>query len=163
MKKANLLIGIVLFSISGCFPVLAQSGKVERKRNLFGTYKYRQGGQQFSEKTFLQKMPVNSDAYRLMRNARRNKVVGSILGGVGGALAGSQLSLKSNGDLYSREMLFTGIGLFAVGLHFGGRYVAQSGLATDLYNQPVTKSSFKMKPEFEIGLAGPGIGFQMKF
>ncbi|HYK56563.1 MAG TPA: hypothetical protein VEV15_08775, partial [Flavisolibacter sp.] len=63
-----------------------------------------------------------------------------------------------------RQVFFTGTGLFAIGLSLSVKYVVQSGLATDLYNETIAKSSSASgKAEIQFGFVGNGAGLQVNF
>src|SRR5688572_3261180 len=100
MKNFGFTFLVCFLAILSACPVIAQTGQVARKKNLFGNYVYLQDDQRMSEKEFLNKMQTNPEASNLMRDARKNKVWGSVIGSAGGALfgawLGAQFSLKSN-------------------------------------------------------------------
>ena len=169
MKNFGITFLIWFLAILTAFPVMAQTGQVARKKNLFGNYIYLQEGQhlqesqRMSEKEFLHKMQDNLEAYELMRNARRNRMWGGILGGASGLLIGSQLDLNNSGKKDNREVLFAGVALFAGSIPLEIIYAKRSERAMHLYNSGLPESSTGFKSEFHLGFTGSGIGLQLRF
>src|SRR4051812_47124517 len=106
---------ILILIVSSFDPANAQSGKVERNRNIFGVYKCHQEAQKFSEKEFMAQMPVNSQSYMLMQKARKNYLWGNILSFSGGFLAATQLSPANPYQWGKPEFIVGGAALFVAG------------------------------------------------
>ncbi len=142
----------------------AQSGVVTRKMNLLGFYKYHQDARKLSEKEFLEVLEPYPQSYNLMQSARKNFLLGGIIGSAGMVLTLTQIDRLQYGREIKPAVLIPGLALLGVSLPFNINYKRRSGLALDLYNEARFKSGyFRPKPEFQLGLTGPGLRLQVTF
>jgi len=163
MEKIAAAFLILIFVIGGAISVNAQSGRIIRKRAIFGTYKYWQDGQKISEKEFMAQIPVNMPSYELMQKARKQYLWGNILGFPGTFFIISQLDPTVNKIEKSPELFIGGLVLFGSGLFLILKYEMKSGLAMDLYNEDMTESKATYKTELRLSLTCSQIGLQLSF
>ena len=172
MKHAKITFSIACFLFLSAFPALAQSGKVTRKKSLLlDEYRYLQNGKKMSEKVFLEQLAANTEAYDLMKNARENKVWGSVIGSAGSALFGawvgaqfgSNFSPKENDFGESKIIPVLGANLIGISVPLRINYKKGSKRAMQLYNDGFAETNAANEIENRIVFTGSGLGFQVQF
>ena len=105
----------VLFCISLFSDVAAQNkpGQISYTKTFWG-YKFYQDGNQYSRADLVDLVQKNEDAYTLMRQARTNATLGSIIGSIGGGLIGWPIVKAIVGEQVDWTIL--GLGLVATGI-----------------------------------------------
>ena len=112
----------------------------------------------------LEIMKDNTEAYNEMKIARKNLIVGNIIGGIGGFMFGWQLGGAVAGTKINGPMLLIGAGLTGVSIPFSIAYSKHAKKAVKIYNKSkeqkrVTSNSLEMNLGFSLN----GVGMRVTF
>jgi hypothetical protein len=103
----------------------------------------------------------NQEAYLLIKKARTNNIISSIISGTGGFLIGWQLGTALVGGDPNWTLAAVGGGLIVISIPIYSKSMKQSLEAIDEYNAGLGKSS--RRPNVNIGLVRYGFGLSMNF
>lgn len=142
---------------------ICNAQKIETKK-VFGGYKYTLEGKNMTMNNLVNVMKSNPEALKLIKKARSNNVIASILGGAGGALIGFPLGAAVAGGEANWTLVGIGAGLVAVSIPISTGVNKTTKKAVELYNSSLTSTSYyQFKPEFKIVANENGIGLSMNF
>lgn len=158
MKK---IIFTFLFAI--CTSFFAQSQQIEKEK-VFGGYKYSVDGKIVSMKEMINLMESNTQAMALMKKAKSNTTLATILGGAGGALIGFPIGTAIGGGDANWTLAGVGAGLIIVAIPIASGANKKANQAVDLYNSSLNGTSYSnFKPQFNMVVNGNGVGISMSF
>jgi len=158
MKKTLLTVAVVMATITFCN---AQKIEIEKK---FGGYQYTMEGKTMSMGEIVTAIESNKEAVKLMKKARRNNTISSILGGAGGALIGFPIGQTIGGGDANWALAGVGAGLIVVAIPISSSGNKRAKEAVDLYNASLNPTSFyDFKPVFKFISKTDGIGLFMSF
>ena len=124
-------IGIFLLNVNQAFAQsLADSIEVKQKA---GTV-YMQHGVKLKPKQLLKITEQNQEAYMIMKKAKSNYDIGSVIGSVGGFLIGWPLGTLIGGGDPNWAMAGVGVGLAVVSIPFYSAYNKHAKTAVRIYN-----------------------------
>ncbi len=139
----------------------AQKIEIEK---VFGGYKCTQDGKPMTMRDLANTMESNPDAFELIKKARTNNTLASILGGAGGALIGFPLGQALGGGDANWALAGVGAGLIVIGIPISSGAGKKVKQAVELYNSSLSPTSFyEFKPEFNVIANGNGIGLSVSF
>ncbi len=157
MKKLFLTIILCLVAFSN---INAQ--KIEMKKS-FGTNMYLQDGKRLTLKQLTELMKNNKEALTLIKKAKTNNTWSMVLGGAGGFLVGFPIGTAIGGGDAKWELAAVGAGLILASIPLNSAYNKHSKKAVDLYNNEMSSSAYRFKPEFNFNIKGNGLGISMRF
>ena len=155
MKTIILTLLITITTIATC-----NSQTIEMKKSMWGN-KFSQDGKRLSISETMNIMKSNSKAFELMKKAKSNTTISSILGGVGGLFIGVPVGQSISGQKTNWILAGIGIGIAGIGLPISINATKQAEQSIELYNSSLTLS--KHKPEYKYIMNGNGIGITMSF
>lgn len=142
---------------------LCNAQKIETQK-VFGGYKYTQDGNQLSFNDLVKTMESNQEAYDLMKKAKSNNTLASIVGGMGGGFLGWSLGSAIGGGDFNLTIAGIGAAFIAIGIPISSGVNRKAKQAIDLYNASLSSTSFReTNPEYKLILSGNTIGVAMKF
>ena len=167
MKKV--IFAILVLSL-GTFPAQSQKiqdqnhkEEIEMKVKALG-YRFYKNGERLTWKELIEETQSVEKANELIKRARSQRTISSILGFTGGALIGIPLGQKSADREPSWEFAYVGGAVVLVGLHLSFRVFNNVNKGVDTYNIAVApKSSYRFQPEFFVMNNQNGFGMTMRF
>ena len=123
---------------------------------------FSKNGEVLRPKELLEITKSNPEAYKAMKKAKTNNDVGSVIGGIGGALVGFPLGTAVAGGKANWTVAAVGAGLIAVSIPFIIGYAKNARKAVNIYNSDLAQSQLA-KPELKFGLNSYGIGVKVTF
>jgi hypothetical protein len=159
MRKLILLIFLFALSLS----VFAQADSILATKGALGGYRYEQNGQYLNGKALLQLMEVDVDAYVLMKRAKSNSDIASVLGFAGGLMIGWPLGTAIAGDDPNWLLAGIGAGCLAIGIPLSIH--ASKGIfeAVEIYNSNLNGSYFEQGLLLRLGVTTGGVGLTVDF
>ena len=159
MRKHILL--IFLFAIS--FTVHAQQDSILATKAALGGYRFEQSGQFLNGKALLQRMEMDEEAYALMKRAKSNSDIASVLGFAGGLMIGWPLGTAIAGG--DPNWLLAGIGAGCLAIAIPVSIVASKSMfeAVEIYNSRLNGSYFEQGLLLRLGLTTGGVGLTLDF
>jgi hypothetical protein len=143
------------------FTVHAQTIEMEKT---FGGHVYSQNGDKLSPKEVQNMMQPQSMEQKLMKKARANSTLASILGGVGGALIGFPLGTAIGGGEPEWWLAGIGAGFIGVAIPISISANKKAKQAVESYNTSLEETSFhKYQPEMHFVANGNGLGLSLRF
>ena len=137
--------------------------EIEMKLNPFG-YKFVQNGQKLNWKELVGATDSNIDANQLIKKAKNQRTISTILGLVGGGLIGISLTQSRSDEDPNWTLAYIGGGIAVVGIPFSFGAFNNVNKGIDAYNLSLkSNSAFRFKPEFKVIANGNGIGLSMNF
>ena len=145
--------------------VLSSSAQTIRTEKIFAGYIFTQNGIDLRMSELADRVSDNMAANKLMRTAKRRKVIGTAIAGVGGTLTILTTS-AALGNIYfpigipvTIGAIFTGI---ALPIFIGANRKAFQ--AVQVYNNSLeNQTNRNFKPQFEFTALPNGIGFLVNF
>ncbi len=129
----------------------------------FGSGQFFQNGKRVRMAEVIQITKVNQEANDLVRKARTNQIMSSVMAypgsfaigwGLGGALAGAPIEWGWVG---------AGVGLVGVGILFQSAYSKNAQLSTEIYNAGMPYASGRKPMELAFGVQRNGLGLSLNF
>ncbi|WGH74750.1 hypothetical protein P8625_11740 [Tenacibaculum tangerinum] len=158
MKKT-----VFTFLFAICASFFAQSQQIEKEK-VFGGYKYSINGKAVSMKEMVNLMESDAKAMALMKKAKSNTTLATILGGAGGALIGFPVGAAIGGGEANWTIAGVGAGLIIVAIPIASGANKKANEAVDLYNASLDATSYNnFKPQFNMLINGNGVGISMSF
>lgn len=158
MKKIGLTFIIFLTTATLC-----RAQKIESKK-VFGGYKFSAHGTDLSMSELVEIMESNKQAYPIMKKAKANHTVVSVMGFAGGFLIGWPIGAALANKDPDWTLAGIGAGLVAIAIPISATVGRQTKQAIDIYNAGLKPSSLnEFKPEFKLLVKGNGIGLSMQF
>ncbi len=131
---------------------------------VLGGYKYSQNGKRMTMNQLVKTMEYNPEALSLIKKARSNNIIATILGGVGGFLVGLPIGTAISGKKANWTLAGIGAGIIVVSIPISSSANKKTKKAVELYNASLNSSSFyDLKPEFKIIGNVNGIGLSINF
>ena len=158
MKKIILTLTFALATMTFC-----NAQKIEVEKLLLG-YKYTQNGNQMSMKDLVKTMESNQQAFNLIKKARLNNTLASIIGFAGGWLIGWPIGTAIGGGKANWTLVGIGAGIVAIGIPISSSASKKARQAVELYNSSLNSTSFyKFNSKFKIIASSNGIGLSINF
>ena len=145
MKQTILTLVVLITATTFC-----DAQKIETKKGFWG-HTYHQEGKRMTMKTLTTAMKSDNEAYQLMKKAKTNYGIASVIGGAGGFMFGYGLGAAITGNNPDWALLGIGAGLVVVSLPITKQVNKQTAEAIDMYNAFLeSSSSYQFKPKFQI-------------
>lgn len=158
MKKS-----VLFFSLIFVFTFNSQSQEI-KKEKVFGGYKYSQNGNHISMKNMVNLMKDNAEALKLIKKAKSNTTIATVLGGIGGGLIGFPIGTAIGGGDANWTLAGVGAGLIIIAIPIASGANKKANKAVDLYNSSLNTTSYKkFNPQFNMVVNGNGVGLAMSF
>lgn len=158
MKRTIL---ILLMTVTGLN--LCSSQNIEAEK-VFGGYKFTQNGNKMTMGDLVKTMEPNEQAYDLMKKARSNNIIASVIGFAGGGLIGWPIGAALGGGEPNWALAGIGAGLVVVSIPISSSASKKAKQAVDLYNASLNSTSMNgLRTDFEFIANGNGIGISMTF
>ncbi|MFC5284602.1 hypothetical protein [Pedobacter alpinus] len=158
----TLLFMLMAFSFLDAFNQTTISTDTIEVKKGFGTV-FKQNGKPLTPKQLLNITEANPEAYQQMQIAKRNYAPATIFGSIGGFLVGYPLGSAIGGGKPNWTLAGIGAGLIGLSIPFSSAYTKHTKNAVETYNNGLQKTGFKPKVNFNIGIAGNGVGLKMVF
>lgn len=157
----SLILLIFLFSIS--LSVHAQLDSIIATKGALGGYRFEQSGQYLNGKALLQRLEVDEEAYVLMKRAKSNSDISSVLGFAGGLMIGWPLGTAIAGG--DPNWLLAGIGAGCLAIAIPISISASKGMfeAVEIYNSRLNGSYFEQGLLLRFGVTTGGVGVTLDF
>lgn len=156
MKKTFItLIGLLFINIS-----FGQEIKIDM--NILG-YKIEQNGKRLSWKQLVNKTESNIDASLLIKKAKSQNTISSILAFTSGGLFGIPIGQLASDQKPNWTLAYISGGIAAIGIPIAIKASKNAKKGIDLYNSSLNSTSSFFEPEFKIIANGNGIGLLLKF
>ncbi|WP_394749681.1 hypothetical protein [Spongiimicrobium salis] len=154
---------VVILTLALCCCAISTAQEIEMKTTIFG-YRFTQNGARLSWKELSSATESNLDAHLLIKKARSQNTISSILSFAGGFLIGIPIG-QSIGDRDPNwSLAYIGGGIAAIGIPFTFSAFNKVNKGIDTYNLSLKATSrYQFKPEFTILAKGNGLGFIMRF
>jgi len=137
--------------------------EIEMKVKALG-YRFYKNGERLTWKELIEETQSVEKANELIKRARSQRTISSILAFTGGALIGIPLGQKSADREPTWELAYVGGAVALVGLHLSFRVFNNVNKGVDTYNLSVApKTSYKFQPEFFVVNNQNGFGLSMRF
>ncbi len=156
----NQKILLLITTILTAFALNAQQIQAEK---VFGGYQFKLDGKALSLKEMKNILKPDAEAYKLIKSAKSNNDIASVLGGVGGFMIGWPLGTAMGGGDPEWIMAGIGAGLVIVSFPLSSAASKKALKAVDKYNAGLSSSGNYFKPEFDLNINGNGIGIVMQF
>ena len=160
IKKILLIIVFVLFGFVNFIKAQNPSDSVFIQKKVFG-YKFFQNDMRLNLNQLPYIMEENQEAYQLIRNARSNNTISSIISGTGVFLIGLQLANGIIGGEPNWTLAGIGAGLIVVSIPLYSKSYRQSLSAVQTYNAGLGVKS--CAPVFHLAFSPGGVGLTMNF
>lgn len=156
----NIII-IVLIAISGSLFSQTVQDSIEIRKGWGNSFRYQ--GKLLVPKKLREIVSVNPESVKEINRAQTNMVMGSILGGVGGALVGYPVGTAIGGGKANWTLAAAGAFAILVSIPFSVAANSHTTKAVRIYNDGVRQTTQVNKLNFELGYTPDGIGVRMKF
>lgn len=156
MKNQLITLAIIIL---WSFQTFAQSSEqtIQIKKTAFGTF-FLQNEEKLTLNQLLDVTQHNVEAYDLMKKAKTNANVSTILGAVGGFMIGWPLGTAIAGGEPNWALAGVGAGFAVVSIPFSVQYSKQAKQAVSIHNDTVQNvSSLNLK----LGLFNKGLGLKI--
>lgn len=158
MKRALLTLAFTWAAFSIC------SAQQITMKKLLGGYQYFQNGKQISMGKALKIMEPNPEAYTIMRYARGNNSLATVLGATGGVLIGWPVGGALGGGEANWALAGVGAGVVAVAIPFSISANKKAKQAVDMYNASLDAASFRpYTPTVRMVSGRYGVGLLVAF
>lgn len=160
MKKEIVVLTLVLFGFANIVKAQVPSDSVLFQKKIFG-YKFFQNDVRLNLNQLPYLMEENQEAYQLIKKAKSNNTIASIISGTGGFLIGLQLANTLIGGEPNWTLMAVGGGLVVITIPLYTKSFRQSFLAVQKYNEGLGVKSYA--PVFHLGICSGGVGFKVNF
>jgi ABC-type cobalt transport system substrate-binding protein len=161
MKKCVISLFVIIFSISHSYSQTA-TDTISLVKSM-GTYQFYQGRDKLTVSQVKKLMKTNEPAYKKIKAADSNRVISSILGGIGGFMIGYPLGTAAGGGKPEWAMLGIGAGFVAVAIPLNSSFNKRAKEAVGLYNNGINTGSMWNKTEIKFEIRGNSIGLALRF
>jgi len=147
-----------------CIVFMCSAQKINSEK-VFAGYKFTQNGKGVNINQLAKIVSDDLEAKKLMRSAKSNVQMGTILAGVGGFLIGWPVGSAIGGGEPNWLLAAGGVLAAGIGLPLSNSGYKRAREAVRIYNNSLEKptGSNKFKPQFEIATTQNGIGLLMRF
>jgi hypothetical protein len=128
----------------------------------FGGYNFNQNGKELSIRELASIMEPNPAAHALIRAAKKQDYLTTVVSSLGGALIGWNIPEMVGGDKPNWGMVAAGAALIGVAIPISLGSMGKASQAVDLYNEGLKTTSFQQKT-LQIEPTRDGIGWVMRF
>ncbi|MEN8201366.1 MAG: hypothetical protein ABFS28_02140 [Bacteroidota bacterium] len=156
----NLVLFIFFSAIS--ISLFAQSDSIVATK-AFGGYRFEQNGEFLNGKALLQRMEVDQEAYAMMKRAKSNSDIASVLGFAGGFMIGWPLGTAIAGGDPNWVLAGIGAGCLAIGIPLSIQASKGMFQAVELYNSNLNGTYFEQGLLLRLGVATGGVGLTLDF
>lgn len=156
----NIII-IVLIAISGSLFSQTVQDSIEIRKGWGNSFRYQ--GKLLVPKKLREIVSVNPESVKEIKRAQTNMVMGSILGGVGGALVGYPVGTAIGGGKANWTLAAAGAFAILVSIPFSVAANSHTTKAVRIYNEGIRQTTQVNKLNFELGYTPDGIGVRVKF
>ena len=154
---------ILLFLIAISYGTASFGQEIEGKYNLLG-YRLIQNEERLSWKVVFELTESQSEANLLIKRAKTQNTISTVLSLVGGGMIGLQLGKSETTEDSGWTLGYIGSGVALAGFTFAFWSGKNMKKGVDMYNQSLISSNqYRFKPEFEIAGNKNGIGITMIF
>ncbi len=129
-------------------------------RKIMGGYQFSQNGNVLSFRQLVRVMEPNRQAYPIIKKARTNNTIASIIGFAGGGAIGYSLGSVIGGGKANWPLFGVGVGLIGIGIPISINARNQAVQAVQLYNSTAGVGSAR---EMEIFSDGNRLGLRLRF
>ena len=157
MKRTFItLIGLLFLNISF-------GQEIKMGMDLFG-YKFEQNNRRLSWKELISETELNIEANLLIKKAKSQNTISSILAITGGGLIGVPIGQSTTNRKPNWILAYIGGGIVIIGIPISIKATKNVKEGIDLYNSSLNSTPFyEFKPEFEIIANENGVGLSMNF
>jgi len=146
-----------------CIILTCSSQKINSEKT-FGGYKFTQNGEALKMKRLVAKVSNNPQVFRLMKSAKLNVDIGTILSGIGGFLIGWPIGTAIGGGEPNWLLAVGGVVLSISGYPLSNNGYKRAKKAVGIYNASLDKpASSNFKPQFEVAATKNGLGLMIRF
>lgn len=159
MKKIFLTLSFILAAFTFCHSQTIESKKV------FGGYKYTQNGKELSMDELTTQLNTNEGSTQLIKKAKSQNTLASILGGAGGALFGYPVGTAIGGGEPNWVLAGVGAGIIAVAIPISASANKKAKQAVEMYNSgsSITEGNIVYKTQLFVVSNTSGMGLALKF
>lgn len=153
----------ILFTLLACLCVsLSFSQEIDLKVDLLG-YKFKQNGERLSWSELVAATESHQESNLLIKKAKTNHTISSVLGVVGGVLIGIPVGQSLADKDPNWTLAYVGGGIAVVSIPFTLSAFNKVNEGIDSYNVSLKSTSTNFKPQFHIIGSTNGIGLSMNF
>jgi len=152
LKKVMLFAAIMGFSIIGF------SQQLEIKSNFWGT-KISENGKLIGIKELTKITSSHKKAHDFALKAKTNKGFSDVFGAIGGGLIGWSIGTKIGGGEFNENLIYTGLGIVAVGIPFSIGMTKNAKKSVEAYNGNTGVSSV----QYSFIANSNGLGLSLNF
>lgn len=157
--KTTILFFLVAFA--AIFPGTAQTIESEK---VFGGYRFSQNGVTLNANDLKAQLDTNAESAELLKKARTNNTIATILATAGGAFVGYPLGTALGGGDANWTLAGVGAGLIGVAIPFSSSANKRAREAVDTYNVRInTKENLAFQPQLELTTGAGGLGLALRF
>ncbi len=156
MKKTFLTLSFILAAFSFCHSQTIGYEKV------FGGYKFTQDGKTLNMDELTTQLNTNEESAQLIKKAKSQSTIASILGGIGGALVGYPVGTAIGGGEPNWVLAGVGAGVIAVGIPISSSANKKSRKAVEIYNSGSRTKKENLAKLFMVS-NNSGMGLAFKF
>ena len=132
-------------------------------KNVFGGYKFYQNGERLKMGQMVSMMETNQEAYQHIKAARKNNIWSSVIGGIGGFMAGWSLGTALAGGDPNWTVAGVGAGLIVVSIPIASKANKEARQAVSIYNRTFRSNTFILRPEIQFTVRNNRIGLVANF
>ncbi len=151
----------ILFSIVS-ISLLAQSDSITATK-AFGGYRFEQNGEYLNGKALLQRMVGNEEAYVMMKRAKSNSDISTVLGFAGGLMLAWPVGTAIAGGDPNWIVAGIGAGCLAIGIPLSIRASKGMFQAVEIYNSNLNGTYFEQGLLLRLGITTSGVGLRVDF
>lgn len=157
----RLVVFSILFSIVS-ISIFAQSDSITAIK-AFGGYRFEQNGEYLNGKALLQRMAENEEAYVMMKRAKSNSDMATVLGFTGGLMIAWPLGTAIAGGDPNWIIAGVGAACLAVGIPLSIRASKGMFQAVEIYNSNRNGTYFEQGLLLRLGITTGGVGLRLDF
>lgn len=159
MKKITIILTLLMLGLITTFGQIIPDSITVKK--VFGGYTFFQNEKRLNMNQLLKATETNEQAYRAMKEAKSTYTWATLVGGVGGFMAGWQLGTALAGGEPNWVMAGVGAGLIVVSIPISNKFNTQVKAAVEYFNSGLKQSSFWDKNELKFTITENGVGLTL--
>lgn len=159
MKKSILTLSFIIAIFTSGFAQTIEFTKG------FGGYTFTQNGEKISTEEVTTQLNTNEESAQLLKKAKNQGILASIIGGAGGALVGYPIGTAIGGGEANWAMAGVGAGIIAIGIPISISANKKTKKAIEIYNAGVKpkEENITYKPQLMMVSNSVGLGLALKF
>ncbi len=157
MKKLFLITTFLFFLTK-----VSYGQEIEMKMNLMG-YKFTQSGVKLSWKDLLNETKQYPKSHELIKKAKSQNTISTILALGGGALIGIPIGASVSDDKPNWTLAYIGGGIALIGIPLTISSAKNTKEGIEMYNSNYKSTSSHFEPKYNIIANHQGIGISMNF